>query len=627
MAVRDAVFRKLGTGSAMVAAVMLAAFGSGVSGAALDRGSGGSDSGQSTALASSDSKSSPIIDSLLRITRDDHHRQQSQYGGSGSGGAGRDQRCVSCSGYGGQGVGSGGGGGGASPSSAYYADRDSMMMRTYGRPYGVLGYYSGRGSVYDDRNWYYRPEWYQDERASYRDGTGYGGGGYPGSMRPSYMGVMMGYDDPRYMNRYDDRYNPMSMRGYYDNRMGSGHGGGYYPPMDNRGYGMTMMNGYRGNGYDNLDPQFEYYMMLARGGGPGSNRDRYGASPSGGYGDDRNRGGYGYDHKNFRPWDETYRGTAGFDNSGRGYYFASRPPSAPSQSSSQGQYPGPSSPTSSHHQQQQQSHSQYPQQASQSHYQQPQGHHQYHQQASSGYGSSGSGGGPPTGPAGIYTSQPIGIHQSSGPDRPDAGQRPSCCSQCCQSSSGGGSSSPGRYPSSSGPTGTGPGYHQPSHQGYGGQYGHHQQYQQERPGDHGRPGEWNYLSGGGASSSSAASGSGAGSDYHQASSAAGASSHSQSGGYGSRPGASSDYKDRPDAGGQNGRPRPSQGLGPTSYLMDRDSAEDGQQSALPGIASHLHGDREPTDHEDQNATANGGEKSATSGQNEAPSSGDEKKQP
>jgi hypothetical protein len=34
--------------------------------------------------------------------------------------------------------------------------------------------------------------------------------------------------------------------------------------------------------------------------------------------DCRNR----YDYDGFKPWDETYRGTSGWDNSGRGYYFA-----------------------------------------------------------------------------------------------------------------------------------------------------------------------------------------------------------------------------------------------------------------------------------------------------------------
>lgn len=71
------------------------------------------------------------------------------------------------------------------------------------------------------------------------------------------------YDD-RYMspvNRYDDRYYPMSMRGYYDNRGGDQRmGSGYYSDMRTGGYG------YRGNGYDNLDPLYEQYMTSARGG-------------------------------------------------------------------------------------------------------------------------------------------------------------------------------------------------------------------------------------------------------------------------------------------------------------------------------------------------------------------------
>ncbi|XP_058461023.1 spidroin-2 isoform X2 [Malaya genurostris] len=487
----DAVFRKLVT-CALVASLTFNQLGSCASLSGESTVGGGSSSSSSLGQLGSSSSSSqlvgsPTLGSLYRSTRDEYGR----YGG-------RDQRCGSCGGY---------------------SDRD---MRSFGgRPGGIYGYYSGRGSIYDDRNWYYRPDAANDDRASYRGGDGY----Y--SMRPGYMNMMMmGYDD-RYMNRNDDRYYPMSTRGYYDNR-----GSGYYPPTDT---GMRPGGyGYRGNGYDNLDPLYDHYMMIARGGGQTGgaganyNRDRY-YGASGGYGsgyDDRNRGGYGYDNKNFRPWDETY----------------SRPPSSAPPSSAPGaphhqQYPSPpSSPSSS---------------STSSH---------YHQ---SGYpGAAG-----PTGPAGTYTSQPIGIYHSSGPDRPDSygGNRP-CCAECCSSSS------PGRYPPGpAGPTGTGAGYNQPYH---------HQQQQQpppqpsvsqyggERP-DHGRPGAWNYLSGG---SASAASGGGGGQDYHQASSAAGGSSYAQQsnqdygnrGGY-RRPGGD----DRQQNTAYSPRPRPSS-LGPTSYLLDRD---------------------------------------------------------
>lgn len=107
------------------------------------RGDGESTVGES--VSSSKLVTGPTLGSLYRSTRDEYGRY------------GRDQRCISC---GGGGYAGGGGG---------YADRD---MRTYGgRPGGgVYGYYSGRGSIYDDRNWYYRPEVYDDR---YRGGDRY----------------------------------------------------------------------------------------------------------------------------------------------------------------------------------------------------------------------------------------------------------------------------------------------------------------------------------------------------------------------------------------------------------------------------------------------------------------------
>ncbi|XP_058830297.1 loricrin isoform X2 [Topomyia yanbarensis] len=266
----DAVFRKLVT-CALVASLAFNQPSScaSLSGESTVGGGGGGGSSSSSLSSSQLAQGSPTLGSLYRSTRDEYGRY------------GRDQRCGGC-----------GGGGG-------YSDRD---MRSFGgRPGGVYGFYSGRGSIYDDRNWYYRPDAFED-RAGYRGGDGY----Y--SMRPGYMGMMMGYDD-RYMNRNDDRYYPMSTRGYYDNR--GGGTAGYYPPAE---MGMRPGGyGYRGNGYDNLDPLYDHYMMVARGGGQPAaganyNRDRY-YGTSGGYGggyDDRNRGGYGYDNKNFRPWDETY---------------------------------------------------------------------------------------------------------------------------------------------------------------------------------------------------------------------------------------------------------------------------------------------------------------------------------
>ncbi|XP_016928014.3 uncharacterized transmembrane protein DDB_G0289901 isoform X2 [Drosophila suzukii] len=134
-------------------------------------------------------------------------------------------------------------------------------------------------------------------------------------MRGSSAWYYSGYDDrgsssrdrdyDRYSDRsryYDDRYTPRTYdryegRGYEDYRRGSGYGGS--------GYGGSY-DRERGYGYDNRD---RYY------GGDryseGSSRDRY-------Y--DRSRSG-GYER--YDPYDRYYsRGQSGFDNSGRGYYFA-----------------------------------------------------------------------------------------------------------------------------------------------------------------------------------------------------------------------------------------------------------------------------------------------------------------
>ncbi|XP_055619765.1 pro-resilin isoform X2 [Toxorhynchites rutilus septentrionalis] len=477
-----ATFRKLVTWALLVGSLVLQQ-GSCASLAEENTVGGGDQSS-----VSSSKLAIPTLGGLYRNTRDEYGR------------LGREPRC-----------------GGCGASAGGNADRD---MRSYGRPGGIYGYYSGRGSIYDDRNWYYRPDGYSDDRASNRGG----GDGY--YMRPSYMNMMMGYDD-RYMNRYDDRHYPMSMRGSYDSRgPGDRMGGGYYgsPDMGMRG----GVYGYRGNGYDNLDPNYEQYMMMSRGGyGPSGNRDRH-YGTSGGYGagyDDRHRGSYGgYDNKNFRPWDETY----------------SRPPSSPSPSAP-GQYPpsqqSPSAPSSSS------------------------SHYHHHQSKPSD---------------GTYTSQPIGFHHSSGPDRPDysggSGDRRPCCPDCCSASSS------SRYPS--GPTGTGAGYNQP--------HNTHQQQQQhphhgERP-DHDRPGEWSYLSGAGGSGTS-------GHDYHQQGSQASgsSSSHSQSGhDYGNRGGYNGhkpEGGDRQQNTAYGSRPRPG-GLGATSYLMDRDTGN--SVSGGGGTISELH---------------------------------------
>ncbi|KAG5678393.1 hypothetical protein PVAND_008071 [Polypedilum vanderplanki] len=175
-------------------------------------------------------------------------------------GLSRGQRCVRC------GTGYGGYGN--------YADRGNYYGREDPLYYGRDQYY-GR-----DRNWYYQ----QESRSPYER--------YP-------------YDRYNTYNRYDDRYYGRSNPYEYDSYNGNSN---YY-------------NSYRGNGYDNLNPA--YYEAM---------RDRFQRERSYGYdqyGYDRYNDrpsyrGY-YDNRNFKPYDESYsRGTAGFDYSGRGYYFANQ---------------------------------------------------------------------------------------------------------------------------------------------------------------------------------------------------------------------------------------------------------------------------------------------------------------
>ncbi|XP_072949568.1 uncharacterized protein [Epargyreus clarus] len=120
---------------------------------------------------------------------------------------------------------------------------------------------------YDDRD-KYRPDYYDRFlRDPYRDR----------------------YDRPYYEDSYRER------RPYYD-RYDEGYGGRY------EGYG------YRRPAYDDRYDR-------------GTGYDDYG-----GYGPGVGRG----PHDSFRPWDETYRGQAGWDAGGRGYYFASGRPDATS---------------------------------------------------------------------------------------------------------------------------------------------------------------------------------------------------------------------------------------------------------------------------------------------------------
>ncbi|XP_063536678.1 translation initiation factor IF-2 isoform X1 [Cydia strobilella] len=155
---------------------------------------------------------------------------------------------------------------------------------------------------------------------------------YDDEKRPSGSGGRRDRDRDRDRNRYDDRdrYRPdyydrflrdpyrERERPYYDDpyrrpsyerypyqeRYDEGYGGGYgggYSGGANGGY-RRPVGGYderydRGNGYDDI---------------------------YGGYGPSAGRG----PHDSFRPWDETYRGQAGWDAGGRGYYFASGRPDA-----------------------------------------------------------------------------------------------------------------------------------------------------------------------------------------------------------------------------------------------------------------------------------------------------------
>nr|XP_040224784.2 hornerin isoform X2 [Anopheles coluzzii] len=413
-------------------------------------------------------------------------------------------------------------------------------MRSYGRPTGITGYYSGMGPIEDDRNWYYRPESFDDR---------YRGAGMHASYSGSYrQSPYMGYEYDRYMNRPDDRgygygYPAMAMRaGYYDGGVSRMP---YYPEMM-RGYG------YRGNGYDNLDPHYEYYMTQRGGDRMYGNQGIY---------DDRMSYGGQYDQKNFRPWDQTYRGISGFDNSGRGYYFASRPssPSQPPLSS-------PSSPLSAH--------------AS---------HHAHsHQASESGYGDQHNGHDQrPADHANSANYRPVAPahhqHQYTGSDRPD--YEPSDYTQnCCKN----------RYPEtvSHGHTNQGSSYagHNspgPSAGSYGSGAG------AQRPSN--SAGSWHYASSGTTGSGSGSHGVSSGhvgvninthGSYGEAHSAPGQYSGGGGGGgsataheYGTNRGSDSrretDHRQQSVAYG--GRPRPAS-LGDTSYLMDRDNNQSNRVS-------------------------------------------------
>ncbi|XP_023954294.2 FHA domain-containing protein FhaA [Bicyclus anynana] len=124
-------------------------------------------------------------------------------------------------------------------------------------------------------------------------------------------------------NRYDDRdrYRP----DYYDRFLRDPYRDRYDDPYYRRpGYDRYYPDRYDDYGRDGYYSYSDYTRPLYE--------DRYnrgGYLDRGGYSD--GYGGYGPGigrgpHDSFRPWDETYRGQAGWDSAGRGYYFASGRP-------------------------------------------------------------------------------------------------------------------------------------------------------------------------------------------------------------------------------------------------------------------------------------------------------------
>uniref|UniRef100_A0A1B0C9S6 Uncharacterized protein n=2 Tax=Lutzomyia longipalpis TaxID=7200 RepID=A0A1B0C9S6_LUTLO len=190
----------------------------------------------------------------------------------------RDARCIRCS-----------------PSSGIYSDRDrdSRFLNIF-RPIGKTGY--------DERNsWYYQPDRNREADRNY---------GYGNRYDDRYSGYPGRYDDrDRYNYRPSYYDQPQQPQGYYDSRYNS-------VGNDYRG------NDYRGNGYDNRDPYY-YEMMRDRFYDRNTDRNQYYDNNYDRY---ANRGYF--DYRNYRPYDETYRGESGFDSSGRGYYFANRPSTA-----------------------------------------------------------------------------------------------------------------------------------------------------------------------------------------------------------------------------------------------------------------------------------------------------------
>ncbi|XP_035440309.2 uncharacterized protein LOC118269350 [Spodoptera frugiperda] len=133
------------------------------------------------------------------------------------------------------------------------------------------------------------------------------------------------YDDrDRYRPDYYDRFlrDPYRERDYYDDYRGRRPSyDRYYPSYDD---GLSRYDPY---GYQGVRrPVYD---------------DRGYDDGYGGYGPTAGRGA----HDSFRPWDETYRGQAGWDAGGRGYYFASgRPDAAPASGWGRPEYSRPQEP-------------------------------------------------------------------------------------------------------------------------------------------------------------------------------------------------------------------------------------------------------------------------------------------
>lgn len=146
------------------------------------------------------------------------------------------------------------------------------------------------------------------------------------------------YDSGRYDNRYDDHYDS---RRYNRDRYDYDDRDRYYDKYDrdrghdrrldydryDRGYdrGGYDRGGYDRGGYDRGGYDRGIYDRgYDRGYDRYDNRDRY-SDRGVGY-DNR-----GYDYRGgYRPWDETYKGSSGWDSSGRGFYFASGRPESSS---------------------------------------------------------------------------------------------------------------------------------------------------------------------------------------------------------------------------------------------------------------------------------------------------------